>query len=152
LEARVNIVQSEVVGPTLGSESINAGLISFALAFLLVLIYMAFFYNYAGLVANVALLCNVLFLFGALTSFGAVLTLPGIAGIVLTLGMAVDANVIIYERIKEELRAGKGLRLAITDGYKNAYSAIVDGNLTPALRAEMTEKENDALRLLLDNV
>ena len=130
LPAPARIVQEAVVGPTLGSESINAGLISFALAFLLVLIYMAFFYNYAGLVANVALLCNVLFLFGALTSFGAVLTLPGIAGIVLTLGMAVDANVIIYERIKEELRAGKGLRLAITDGYKNAYSAIVDGNLT----------------------
>ncbi len=130
LPAPARIVQEAVVGPTLGSESINAGLISFALAFLLVLIYMALYYNFAGIVANIALLCNVLFLFGALTSFGAVLTLPGIAGIVLTLGMAVDANVIIYERIKEELRAGKGLRLAITDGYKNAYSAIVDGNLT----------------------
>ena len=130
LPAPAKIVQDTVVGPSLGSESINAGLISFVIAFLLVLVYMILFYNGAGLVANIALLSNVLFLFGALTSFGAVLTLPGIAGIVLTLGMAVDANVIIYERIKEELRAGKGLGLAITDGYKNAYSAIIDGNLT----------------------
>ncbi|MDR3236863.1 MAG: protein translocase subunit SecDF [Prevotellaceae bacterium] len=130
LPAPARIVQEAVVGPTLGQESINAGFISFALAFVMVLIYMLFFYNFAGVVANVALLCNMLFIFGALASFGAVLTLPGIAGIVLTLGMAVDANVIIYERIKEELRAGKGLRLAITDGYKNAYSAIIDGNLT----------------------
>lgn len=130
LPAPARIVQEAVVGPSLGSESINAGLISFALAFLLVLAYMMFFYSGAGIVANIALLTNVLFLFGALVSFGAVLTLPGIAGIVLTLGMAVDANVIIYERIKEELRAGKALRLAISDGYKNAYSAIIDGNLT----------------------
>jgi SecD/SecF fusion protein len=130
LPAPARIVQEAVVGPSLGSESINAGLISFALAFLLVLAYMMFFYSGAGLVANVALLTNVLFLFGALVSFGAVLTLPGIAGIVLTLGMAVDANVIIYERIKEEMRGGKALRLAIADGYKNAYSAIIDGNLT----------------------
>ena len=130
LPAPAKIVQDTVVGPSLGSESINSGLISFVIAFLLVLIYMILFYNGAGLVANIALLSNVLFLFGALTSFGAVLTLPGIAGIVLTLGMAVDANVIIYERIKEELRAGKGLSLAIADGYKNAYSAIIDGNVT----------------------
>ncbi|PKP42482.1 MAG: protein translocase subunit SecDF [Bacteroidetes bacterium HGW-Bacteroidetes-10] len=130
LPAPARIVQDTVVGPSLGSESINAGLISFVLAFILVLIYMILFYNGAGLVASIALLANVLFLFGALTSFGAVLTLPGIAGIVLTLGMAVDANVIIFERIREELRAGKGLGLAISDGYKNAYSAIVDGNLT----------------------
>ena len=130
LPAPAKIVQDTVVGPSLGSESINAGLISFVIAFLLVLVYMILFYNGAGMVANIALLSNVLFLFGALTSFGAVLTLPGIAGIVLTLGMAVDANVIIYERIKEELRAGKGLGLAIADGYKNAYSAIIDGNLT----------------------
>ncbi|MDD4655973.1 MAG: protein translocase subunit SecDF [Bacteroidales bacterium] len=130
LPAPARIIQEAVVGPSLGSESINAGLISFVIAFLLVLIYMLLFYNGAGMVANVALLTNVLFLMGALVSFGAVLTLPGIAGIVLTLGMAVDANVIIYERIKEELRAGKALRLAVTDGYKNAYSAIVDGNLT----------------------
>ncbi|MDR0729446.1 MAG: protein translocase subunit SecDF [Prevotellaceae bacterium] len=130
LPAPARIVQEAVVGPSLGQESINAGLLSFFIAFLLVLVYMLFFYNGAGVVANVALLTNVLFLFGTLASFGAVLTLPGIAGIVLTLGMAVDANVIIYERIKEELRAGKSLRLAISDGYRNAYSAIIDGNLT----------------------
>ncbi len=130
LPAPANIIQEQVVGPTLGSASIRSGMISFALAFVLVLLYMIFFYSGAGLVANVALLCNVLFLFGALTSFGAVLTLPGIAGLVLTMGMAVDANVIIYERVKEELRAGKALRLAIADGYKNAYSAIIDGNIT----------------------
>ena len=130
LPAPATIVQEQVVGPSLGSESIRAGFISFIIAFLLVLLYMILFYRGAGVVANVALLCNVLFLFGTLVSFGAVLTLPGIAGLVLTLGMAVDANVIIYERIKEELRAGKALRLAIADGYKNAYSAIIDGNLT----------------------
>ncbi len=130
LPAPASIVQESVVGPSLGSRSINAGLSSFAIAFLLVLVYMMFFYNRAGMVASVALLCNVLFLFGALVSFGAVLTLPGIAGIVLTMGMAVDANVIIYERIKEELRTGKALRLAVAEGYKNAYSAIIDGNLT----------------------
>lgn len=130
LPAPARIVQEAVVGPSLGSESINAGLISFAIAFLLVLAYMIFFYHGAGLAASAALMTNVIFLFGALVSFGEVLTLPGIAGIVLTLGMAVDANVIIYERIKEELRAGKGLRLAIADGYSNAYSAIIDGNLT----------------------
>lgn len=130
LPAPARIVQEAVVGPSLGSESINAGLVSFVIAFLLVLVYMIAFYNGAGLVANIALVTNVLFLFGALVSFGEVLTLPGIAGIVLTLGMAVDANVIIYERIREEIRGGKALRLAVADGYKNAYSAIVDGNLT----------------------
>ncbi len=130
LPAPARIVQEAVVGPSLGAESINAGLISFVIAFLMVLIYMIIFYYGAGFVANIALLTNVLFLFGALVSFGEVLTLPGIAGIVLTLGMAVDANVIIYERIREELRGGKALRLAVSDGYKNAYSAIVDGNLT----------------------
>lgn len=130
LPAPATIIQEQVVGPSLGSASIKAGMISFILAFVLVLLYMLFFYKGAGLAADAALLCNVLFLFGALTSFGAVLTLPGIAGLVLTLGMAVDANVIIYERIKEELRAGKALRLAVSDGYKHAYSAIIDGNLT----------------------
>lgn len=130
LPAPARIVQEAVVGPSLGSESINAGLFSFFIAFLMVLAYMIFFYHGAGLAACAALMTNVIFLFGALVSFGEVLTLPGIAGIVLTLGMAVDANVIIYERIKEELRAGKGLRLAISDGYSNAYSAIIDGNLT----------------------
>jgi len=133
LPAPATIVQESVVGPSLGSESIHAGMISFILAFVLILIYMGFFYQGAGLVADIALLCNVLFLFGTLTSFGAVLTLPGIAGLVLTLGMAVDANVIIYERIKEELRAGKSLKLAIHDGYKNAYSAIIDGQITTIL-------------------
>ncbi len=130
LPAPATIIQEQVVGPSLGSASINAGFISFIIAFCLVLAYMIIFYNGAGIVANIALLCNVLFLFGALTSFGAVLTLPGIAGLVLTMGMAVDANVIIYERVKEELRAGKQLRAAIKDGYSNAYSAIIDGNLT----------------------
>ncbi|HAC40959.1 MAG TPA: protein translocase subunit SecF, partial [Rikenellaceae bacterium] len=113
--------------------SIKAGLISFLIAFCLVLIYMVFFYQGAGLIADVALLCNVLLLFGVLVSFGAVLTLPGIAGLVLTMGMAVDANVIIYERIKEELAAGKGFSLAVHDGYKNAYSAIIDGQVTTLL-------------------
>ena len=133
LPAPATIIQEQVVGPSLGAESINAGLISFVIAFLLVLIYMVLFYQGAGLVAHVALLCNVLLLFGTLVSFGAVLTLPGIAGLVLTLGMAVDANVIIYERVKEELRAGKGLSKAIADGYKNAYSAIIDGQFTTFL-------------------
>ena len=133
LPAPATIIQEQVVGPSLGAESINAGLISFIIAFVLVLLYMVLFYQGAGLVADVALLCNVVLLFGTLVSFGAVLTLPGIAGLVLTLGMAVDANVIIYERIKEELRAGKGLSKAVADGYKNAYSAIVDGQITTLL-------------------
>lgn len=133
LPAPASIVQEQVVGPSLGSESITSGMVSFVLAFVLVLLYMLVFYRGAGVAANVALLCNVLFLFGALASFGAVLTLPGIAGLVLTLGMAVDANIIIYERIKEELRAGKALRLAVSDGYKNAYSAIIDGQLTTVI-------------------
>ena len=133
LSTPARIVQEQVVGPSLGSASIKSGMISFAIAFLLVLIYMIFFYRKAGIAADIALLCNVLFLFGSLASFGAVLTLSGIAGLVLTMGMAVDANVIIYERIKEELRAGKALRLAIHDGYKNAYSAILDGQITTIL-------------------
>lgn len=130
LPAPATIIQEQVVGPSLGQKSINAGMVSFLLAFVLVLLYMLFFYRGAGVAANIALLCNVLFLMGALVSIGAVLTLPGIAGLVLTLGMAVDSNVIIYERIKEELAAGKQLRLAIKDGYSNAYSAILDGNIT----------------------
>jgi SecD/SecF fusion protein len=133
LPAPAKIVQEAVVGPSLGKESINASMISFIFAFLMVLLYMYFFYNGVGLIANIALLANIFFLMGVLSSLGAVLTLPGIAGIVLTLGMAVDANVIIYERIKEEVRAGKGVRLAISDGYKNAYSAIIDGNVTTLL-------------------
>ena len=133
LPAPATIIQEQVVGPSLGAESINAGLISFVIAFVLVLIYMILFYQGAGLVADIALLANVVLLFGTLVSFGAVLTLPGIAGLVLTLGMAVDANVIIYERVKEELRAGKGLSKAIADGYSNAYSAIIDGQITTLL-------------------
>jgi SecD/SecF fusion protein len=135
LPAPARIVQEEVVGPSLGRESINAGLASFIIAFFLVLIYMVLYYNRAGWVADLALVTNIFFIFGVLTSLGAVLTLPGIAGIVLTLGMAVDSNVIIYERVREELRAGKGTRLAITDGYNNAYSAIIDGNVTTLLTA-----------------
>ena len=130
LPAPARIIQDTVVGPSLGQESINAGMMSFILAFILVLIYMIFYYNTAGLVAGIALICNLFFLLGGLVSFGAVLTLPGIAGIVLTMGMAVDANVIIYERVKEELRAGKGLALSLKEGFKNAMSAIIDGNLT----------------------
>ena len=128
--APAKIIQDTVVGPSLGQASINAGMLSFVVAFILVLLYMGLFYKTAGWMADVALLCNVFLLMGVLVSFGAVLTLPGIAGIVLTMGMAVDANVIIYERIKEELRDGKGLSLAIKDGFSKAYSAIIDGQLT----------------------
>lgn len=130
LPAPARIIQDTVVGPSLGQESINAGMMAFILAFILVLIYMVFYYHTAGMVAGIALICNLFFLLGVLVSFGAVLTLPGIAGIVLTMGMAVDANVIIYERVKEELRAGKGLALSLKEGFKNAMSAIIDGNLT----------------------
>ena len=130
LPAPARIIQDTVVGPSLGQESINAGMMSFILAFILVLIYMVFYYHTAGMVAGIALICNLFFLLGVLVSFGAVLTLPGIAGIVLTMGMAVDANVIIFERVKEELRAGKGLALSLKEGFKNAMSAIIDGNLT----------------------
>ncbi|MEA3341885.1 MAG: protein translocase subunit SecD, partial [Chloroflexota bacterium] len=133
LPAPARIVEEAVVGPSLGREAVNAGLWSFVIAFVFVLFYMIFYYNKAGLVSDLALLTNIFFLFGVLASLQAVLTLPGIAGIVLTLGMAVDANVIIYERIKEEIRAGKGVRLAIADGYRNAYSAIIDGNVTTLL-------------------
>ena len=133
LPAPATIIQEQVVGPSLGARSIQAGMISFIIAFVLVLLYMIFFYKGAGVAADLALLCNVLLLFGVLVSFGAVLTLPGIAGLVLTMGMAVDANVIIYERIKEELAAGKGLSKAVADGYKNAYSAIIDGQVTTLL-------------------
>lgn len=128
--APAKIIQDTVVGPSLGQESINAGMLSFLIAFILVLLYMGLFYKTAGWMSDIALLTNVFLLMGVLVSFGAVLTLPGIAGIVLTMGMAVDANVIIYERIKEELRGGKGLSLAIKDGFSKAYSAIIDGNLT----------------------
>ncbi|MBQ7951631.1 MAG: protein translocase subunit SecDF [Alistipes sp.] len=128
--APARIIQDTVVGPSLGQESISSGLMSFVIAFILVLLYMGLFYKTAGWMAAVALVTNVFLLMGVLVSFGAVLTLPGIAGIVLTMGMAVDANVIIFERIKEELRGGKGISAAIKDGFSNAYSAIIDGNLT----------------------
>ena len=130
LPAPARILEEQVVGPSLGQESVQKGMWSMVFAFILVLAYMVFFYKKAGLVADVALIVNVFFLFGVLACLGSVLTLPGIAGIVLTLGMAVDSNVIIFERIKEELRGGKGLRPAIDAGYKNAYSAIIDGNVT----------------------
>ena len=130
LPAPARITQEAVVGPSLGQESINSSMISFVIAFCCVLIYMMLFYNKAGMVASIALVANLFFLFGVLASFGAVLTLPGIAGIVMTMGMAVDANVLIYERVKEELRGGKGLSLAVNEGYKNAMSAIIDSNVT----------------------
>lgn len=134
MPAPARIMQEEVVGPSLGKEAISSGLYSFLIAFLIVLGYMLFFYSKkAGLTANIALIANMFFIIGILASLGAVLTLPGIAGIVLTIGMSVDANVLIYERVQEELNAGKGLKLAISDGYKNAYSAIIDGQVTTLL-------------------
>jgi SecD/SecF fusion protein len=134
MPAPARIIQEDIVGPSLGQKAINSGLLSFVIAFALVLLYMLFFYSKnAGLAANIALIANMFFIFGILASLGAVLTLPGIAGIVLTIGMSVDANVLIYERIQEEMRAGKGVKLAITDGYKNAYSAIIDGQVTTLL-------------------
>jgi len=134
MPASATIAQEEIVGPTLGQESIQSGMYSFIVAFMLVLLYMFFFYSKdAGLAANIALIVNLFFLIGILACLGAVLTLPGIAGIVLTMGMAVDANVLIYERIEEEVRAGKGIRLAVKDGFGNAYSAIIDGQVTTLL-------------------
>ena len=134
MPAPAHIVQEEIVGPTLGKESIRSGMWSFVIAFVLILIYMLFFYSgSAGMVANVALVANLFYIIGILASLGAVLTLPGIAGIVLTIGMSVDANVLIYERVQEELKAGKGMKLAIQDGYRNAYSAIIDGQVTTLL-------------------
>jgi len=131
MAASIQIVQEDVVGPSLGQEAITAGMISFLLALILLMIYMCAFYGFLpGMIVNAALVLNIFFTFGILASFQAVLTLPGIAGMVLTLGMAVDANVLVYERTKEELRAGKGLGKAISDGYSNAFSAIFDSNLT----------------------
>ena len=135
LPAPATIVDESVVGPSLGERNIDAGLTSFALAFLMILVYMVLYYRGAGLVSDVALLANLFFLIGVLASLGAALTLPGIAGIVLTIGMSVDANVLIYERIREELRSGKGIKAAVKDGYSRAYAAIVDANLTTLLTA-----------------
>jgi SecD/SecF fusion protein len=134
MPAPATIIAEDVVGPSLGQEAITSGFWSFGIAFLLVLGYMLFFYSYkAGGAANIALIVNVFFLIGVLASIGAVLTLPGIAGIVLTMGMAVDANVLIYERIEEEVMAGKSSRLAVFDGFNAAYSAIIDGQVTTLL-------------------
>jgi SecD/SecF fusion protein len=135
LPAPARIVDEVSVGPQLGEDNINAGLSSFVIALVVILLYMIFYYKGAGLVSNLALIANLFFLIGALASLGAALTLPGIAGIVLTIGMAVDANVLIYERIREEMRNGKGLSGALKEGYQKAYSAIIDANLTTLLTA-----------------
>jgi len=136
MKAGVRIVQEDVVGPSLGQEAIQAGMISFIIALILVMVYMCLMYGIIpGLIADSALLINLFFTMGILAAFGAVLTLPGITGLILSLGMAVDANVLIYERAKEELRAGKNTKVAIMDGYKNAFSAIFDANLTSVITA-----------------
>jgi SecD/SecF fusion protein len=133
LPAPAKIVSEYIVGPSLGAESINSGLISTLAGILVILLFMALYYNKAGWVANVSLLVNLFFLMGVLASLGAVLTLPGIAGIVLSLGMSVDANVLIYERVREEMATGKSLRLAIAEGFKKAMSSILDSNITTFL-------------------
>jgi SecD/SecF fusion protein len=133
LPAPARIIDESVVGASIGGENIQAGITSFVVAFLLVLIYMVFYYGRAGLIANVALIINIFFLVGALASLKAILTLPGIAGIVLTIGMAVDANVLIFERIREELRSGKSIKSAVDEGFKRAMSSILDGNITTLL-------------------
>ena len=133
LPAPARIIQSEIVGPSLGAEAISSGYKSFLIALGFVLLYMIFYYMHAGMASNAALIINMFFIFGALSGLGGVLTLPGIAGIVLTIGMAVDANVLIYERIREEIAQGKGLTLAIRDGYQQAYSSIIDANITTLL-------------------
>jgi len=133
LPAPAKIIEEAVVGPTLGAKNIENGLLSFTVGLLIILAYMIFYYARAGAVANVALVVNMFFIMGVLASLGATLTLPGIAGIVLTIGMSVDANVLIFERIREEIAEGKGLRLALVDGYKNAYSSIIDANITTLL-------------------
>ena len=135
LPASAEIIQSEIVGPSLGKEAIQAGIYSFAIALLIVLLWMMFYYGFSGVFADIALLLNILFIFGILAGLGAVLTLPGIAGIVLTIGMSVDANVLIFERVREELKKGKGLRKSIADGFNNALSSILDANITTGLTA-----------------
>jgi SecD/SecF fusion protein len=133
LPASADIIQSEVVGPSLGQEAIDSGIMSFAIALVLVLLWMVFYYGKAGIFADIALIVNILFIFGILAGLGAVLTLPGIAGIVLTIGMSVDANVLIFERIREEYAKGKAQKDAIKDGFSNALSSILDANITTGL-------------------
>lgn len=133
MDAPARIVEEAVVGPSLGAEAINSGLLSALAGLVLVFLFMGFYYSGGGLVADIALIANVFFLMGVMTSLGAVLTLPGIAGIVLTIGMSVDANVLIYERIREELAGGKSYKQAVEDGFKGAYSAIIDSNVTTLL-------------------
>lgn len=141
MRAGVRIIQEDIVGPSLGQEAIDSGLLSFALALLIVMVYMCVAYGIIpGLVANGALLLNLFITMAALASIGAVMTLPGLTGLVLSLGMAVDANVLIYERTKEELRAGKNVKTAIADGYKHAFSAIFDSNLTSIITAAILIK------------
>lgn len=135
LPAPARIVEENIVGPTLGLEAINSGLVSFAIALLVILVFMAMYYNKAGVVANVALIANMFFIMGILTSLGAVLTLPGIAGIVLTIGLAVDANILIFERVREELALGKSTSQSIKEGFKHAMSSIIDSNVTLAILA-----------------
>ena len=135
LDAQINIPQEAVVGASLGDASIRSGLLALGIGFLFVILFMILYYSGAGVIANIALLVNIVFIMGTLASLGAALTLPGLAGIVLTIGMAVDANVIIFERIKEELRKGKGARLAISDGFSRSYSAIIDANVTTFITA-----------------
>ncbi|MCG8326592.1 MAG: protein translocase subunit SecDF [Chitinophagales bacterium] len=135
LPAETRIIQESLVGPTLGQDNINRSTRALTIGFLIVLAFMIFYYGGGGIVSIIALILNIFFIFGALASYGTVLTLPGIAGIVLTIGMAVDANVIIYERIREELREGKSLKVAVTDGFQNSYSAIIDANVTTILTA-----------------
>jgi SecD/SecF fusion protein len=135
LPASAEIIQSEIVGPSLGQEAIDSGFMSFIIAMIFVLVWMVFYYGRAGIYADIALVLNIFLIFGVLTSLGAVLTLPGIAGIVLTIGMSVDANVLIFERIKEELKRGKGIAQAVSDGFANALSSILDANITTGLTA-----------------
>ena len=135
LPASAEIIQSEIVGPSLGKEAIQSGIYSFLIALLIVLVWMIFYYGSSGLFADIALALNILLIFGILAGLGAVLTLPGIAGIVLTIGISVDANVLIFERIREELRKGKGPRKAVNDGFNNALSSILDANITTGLTA-----------------
>ena len=135
LPASAEIIQSEIVGPSLGKEAIEAGINSFVIALIFVLLWMIFYYGSSGIYADIALVLNILLIFGILAGLGAVLTLPGIAGVVLTIGISVDANVLIFERIREELDKGKGIRKAIADGFNNALSSILDANITTGLTA-----------------